>query len=152
MSATGFIYILSNPSFEELKIGQTATDPKSRAAQLYTTGVPTPFSLAYYALVDDYENIERKTHLELEQFRHNTSREFFVVDLKTAINAIRRAAGEGLKFEEQLQISEEEGEPIPGDNEAVRGVGLWAPDLDELENVYKKNYINAWDLWINLKK
>ena len=76
MSATGFIYILSNPSFEELKIGQTATDPKSRAAQLYTTGVPTPFSLAYYALVDDYENIERKTHLELEQFRHNTSREF----------------------------------------------------------------------------
>ena len=40
----GWFYVLSNPEMSGLlKVGRTTEHPRMRAAQLHTTGVPTPF-------------------------------------------------------------------------------------------------------------
>tara|TARA_A100001015_G_C14355920_1_gene468566 strand:+ start:320 stop:514 length:195 start_codon:yes stop_codon:yes gene_type:complete len=52
--ANGFIYIMSNPSFTDgkIKIGKSQKDPALRKEELNTTGLPEPFELEYYALVE----------------------------------------------------------------------------------------------------
>jgi len=78
----GFIYALSNPAFPELlKIGFSSKDPSDRAGKLYTTGVPTPYALAYYCFIDDAQTIERRIHAMISAYRHNNEREFFRIDL-----------------------------------------------------------------------
>ena len=51
----GFIYIMSNSAFPNLlKIGKSTKDPtKDRVSELNQTGVPEPFKVEYYALVED---------------------------------------------------------------------------------------------------
>jgi len=85
----GFIYIAKNKAMPDLlKIGYTEKVPTARISELFTTGVPEPFELAYYCLVDDVKNIERTIHNKLESFRHSKSREFFRVDLEVVLNLI----------------------------------------------------------------
>ena len=44
----GLIYVLTNEAMPGLvKIGITGSDPNSRADQLYTTGVPVPFTVEF---------------------------------------------------------------------------------------------------------
>jgi hypothetical protein len=89
---SGFIYILSNPSFPSLlKIGKTERVPsESRVSELYTTGVPSPFKVEYYALVDDHDRLERVIHSRLDSLRHNSGREFFKVDVEEVVRLIRQ--------------------------------------------------------------
>ena len=56
----GYIYIMINPSYPNLvKIGKTSRSPEERAAELsQTSGVPTPFYVAYEELVKDYGRVE----------------------------------------------------------------------------------------------
>jgi hypothetical protein len=49
--AKGYIYVLSNPSFNKVKIGYSERDPIVRVSELDTTGVPTPFTLEYSVLI-----------------------------------------------------------------------------------------------------
>ena len=60
----GYVYILINQSYRYgglrrklLKIGQTSRNPEERAKELSSTGVPTPFEVAYYIQSDKYEKI-----------------------------------------------------------------------------------------------
>lgn len=78
MSA-GYIYILINKSLEGLiKIGSTTLGVKERARQLSSsTGVPTPFIVAYEIYVEDCINFEKQIHNQLSEFRVNPNREFF---------------------------------------------------------------------------
>jgi hypothetical protein len=88
----GFIYIMSNPSFQEglLKIGKSSKRPVlSRRKELQTTGVPEPFVVEYSAFVDDFSLIEQRAHKVLDRFRNKSNREFFNIPLPTAIIAIR---------------------------------------------------------------
>jgi len=94
----GFIYILVNASLPYIKIGRTERRPELRAQELSTTGVPTPFRVAYKLYVDNCEEIERKAHFELSEYRVSNNREFFEVELTTAVGVI-----------EQLTASTEEG-------------------------------------------
>nr|WP_319997864.1 GIY-YIG nuclease family protein [uncultured Draconibacterium sp.] len=74
----GYVYILTNSSMPDLiKIGKTARDSRTRAKELSTTSIPTPFKVAFEIFSSDYENIERKAHASLEDFRVNQNREFF---------------------------------------------------------------------------
>ena len=75
----GYVYILSNPSFNYLKIGFTNRDVQNRIEELNTTGVPTPFELVYEVLVWDAASVERKIHLELNDCRVRDNREFFQI-------------------------------------------------------------------------
>jgi hypothetical protein len=88
VSTIGYIYCLSNPSFEEnvYKIGFTSKTPQQRALQLYKTGVPTPFNVELYKCITDYKTNEKKVHKILKQYRINDQREFFRVSLSTIDN------------------------------------------------------------------
>jgi hypothetical protein len=92
----GDLYVLSNPSLclngrPLVKIGFSKS-ARGRAAQLYTTGVPTPFVLcsakgAWYPAF-----LEKLVHKHLRRQRVNTRREFFVTPVQEAEKLVRRAA------------------------------------------------------------
>ena len=100
----GWVYILTNDSFEDLiKIGMTGGLPKDRAEKLsQSTGVPTPFRVRYGAYVRDEAALEKAVHVELAHHRVNDGREFFRVASEEAISTIQKI-GEVL-FE---QVNEE---------------------------------------------
>lgn len=87
----GFIYILINPSLKDLlKIGMTTRSPEERAKELSTTGVPTPFFVAFSEEVSDCQMIEKEIHLQLENFRYIKNREFFEIPLAHAIKIVAK--------------------------------------------------------------
>ena len=87
--AKGFIYILRNNAMTGLlKVGFSVKVPDERASELYTTGVPEPFELTYYCLVDDAKRIETEIHKGLSSYRHNNGREFFRVELADVLQLI----------------------------------------------------------------
>lgn len=105
---SGFVYILSNPVFEggRIKIGSSKSDPReNRKDELYTTGVPEPFKVEYFAFVDDYESVETKVHSFLDSDRPNKKREFFTCSVERAIIAIQQHAD--IKYEEVFYLSPE---------------------------------------------
>lgn len=82
MDSQGWLYCLSNPAIPGLlKIGQTKNEPKERANQLQTTGVPLPFKIEFAKLVKDYIKKEKILLSLLEQYsnRVNPKREFFKI-------------------------------------------------------------------------
>lgn len=86
MSTRGFIYVLENESMPGIvKVGMTTRLPESRAAELYTTGVPTPFTIAMAVEVSNVDVYERYAHAELSEYRISDSREFFKVSTDYAI-------------------------------------------------------------------
>lgn len=111
----GFIYIMSNKSFADkrIKIGISKSDPTQRKDKLYSTGVPEPFVVEYYALVEEYEEIEKTVHRKLTGLRPNKQREFFICTIEKAIVSIRNCAEINYerifyKTDEQLKIEQEE--------------------------------------------
>ena len=96
----GFIYIMSNPDYKDrVKIGQSERDPSSfRINELYTTGIPEPFEIEYYAFVENFKEIEKKIHRLFYKERQKKNREFFYVSVPQAILAIRENSK--IKYEE----------------------------------------------------
>lgn len=89
MTMKGFIYVLSNPSLPSLKIGKTKADPSQRVKELTgSTSIPTPFVIEYYAYVEEFDAKEREIHQVLDDARVNKNREFFEVDIASAIGTI----------------------------------------------------------------
>lgn len=92
MSDNGYVYVLMNPSMENLvKIGKTNRDPIKRAEELSsTTGVPTPFVVVYDNYFENCSDAESFVHTLLESrgYRISKHREFFEVPLKEAIDAV----------------------------------------------------------------
>lgn len=94
MSDNGYVYVLINPSMEGLvKIGKTNRDPQTRAKELATTGVPTPFVSVFDEFFDDCTAAENFIHTLLENkgYRVSGNREFFSIPVKEAIEAVIKA-------------------------------------------------------------
>ena len=76
----GYVYIASNPSYQEnlVKIG-SSNKPNIRMKQLYSTGVPEPFSIVYLLRCYDntHEKVEKEIHDKFDSCRTNPRREFF---------------------------------------------------------------------------
>jgi hypothetical protein len=91
----GYLYVLTNRSLGSLvKIGKTTRSPKERVIELSAgTAVPTPFMLAFDAYVEDCSKAEEYVHSRLEKdgYRVSSNREFFNVDVSTAIALILEA-------------------------------------------------------------
>jgi len=68
-----------------IKIGKTKRDSRSRARELYKTGVPTPFQVAFEIFCDNCDQVEKNIHKHLDDFRVNTDREFFKYPIDQAI-------------------------------------------------------------------
>lgn len=82
----GYVYILINQSFPHLlKIGRTLRDSRARARELSTTGVPTPYQVAFEIFSENHEQLEAAMHSELAAFRVTDRREFFHYPLNKAI-------------------------------------------------------------------
>ena len=92
----GYIYILSNVSMPGiLKIGFTTNSPEDRVKDLSrATGVPTPFTVAFFMHVTSTSRAEREIHLKLDKYRVSANREFFTVPLQEAIKIIQEVAKE----------------------------------------------------------
>ena len=89
--AKGFVYVLSNAAYQGLlKIGFSRKVPDGRAAELDTTGVPSPFVVEYYCLVEGDAELEGQVHGLLNAKRHRKDREFFRVEVNEAIVEIQR--------------------------------------------------------------
>lgn len=85
------VYVLTNPAMPGLvKIGRTDnTDANSRIGQLYTTGVPVPFTIEYACKVENPDQVEKALHIAFAPQRINPKREFFQIDAAQAIAILR---------------------------------------------------------------
>lgn len=88
---SGYVYILTNPSLDGMiKVGRTFRDSRSRARELFTTGLPTPFQVAFEIFSDNHEKLEADFHQELIDFRISNNREFFRYPLDKAIVLLQK--------------------------------------------------------------
>lgn len=98
MSTSGFVYLLTNRAFPGyVKIGYTRASPFDRAEELYTTGVPEPFTVYRAWYVFDAASAEQAIHMVLAPRRSaQGAREFFAVTVDEAIGAITRVVMQDL--------------------------------------------------------
>lgn len=162
MNDNGYVYVLMNPSMQNLvKIGKTKREPEERAKELSTTGVPTPFIVVYSCYFENCSKAEYFVHeyLESEGFRVSSKREFFEIPIKDAIDSVMKAKenfGEFEKinsenieeFEENFEDETDDYDP-DYDNEEIRetlnkaqeyeyGAGDELQDIDEAIKYYLK--------------
>lgn len=77
----GFVYAMGNKFMPGLiKIGRSYDAPEERALQLYTTGVPGPFTVVLSAWMQDSHAGEKALHMALNEHRVNSAREFFSIE------------------------------------------------------------------------
>ncbi|MGA9768971.1 MAG: GIY-YIG nuclease family protein [Blastocatellia bacterium] len=87
MQQFSIVYVLTNPAMPGLvKIGRTShNDANIRIAQLYTTGVPVPFTIEFAGRVQNAEEVEKAMHTASAPYRINPKREFFRIEPEQAI-------------------------------------------------------------------
>ncbi len=85
------VYVLTNPAMPGfVKIGKTLIeDINQRLGQLYTTGVPFPFELAFACKVPNADEVERALHRAFAPNRANPRREFFNIEPDQAIAILK---------------------------------------------------------------
>ncbi len=85
------VYVLTNPAMPGfVKIGKTLlNDVNQRLSQLYTTGVPFPFELAFACKVPNADEVERALHRAFAPNRSNPRREFFNIEPDQAIAILK---------------------------------------------------------------
>lgn len=107
---------MTNPAFPNLvKIGKSSKDPtKYRALELQSTGVPAPFKVEYYALVEDENVLEQEVHRYFSSKRYSNNREFFDTSPDDAVNVIKLLANKqnSLFHEKSNFISVDQAKPL----------------------------------------
>jgi len=87
-----YIYFMSNASFDEdvIKIGWSRKHPSLRACELYTSGLPTPFTIEYVITTNkgNGSKLEKEIHNYLNEYRMNDKREFFKINKQHLFNII----------------------------------------------------------------
>lgn len=94
----GYIYCLTNEAIPGLvKIGKTARDPITRAAEISaSTGVPTPFDIVWSREVPNMDKAEADLHAALAEHRHTKRREFFRCTPETAMARAKKLSSFGV--------------------------------------------------------
>ena len=101
-----------------LKIGFTDRNPKTRADELYKTGVPFPFKIEFVKYVDNPKGIENSIHLIFNKHRVNNKREFFKIPLEKAKSAFDSLDGDyWTDNDEKLDIDENNDENTDENND-----------------------------------
>lgn len=85
------VYVLTNPAMPGfVKIGKTLLeDVSQRIGQLYTTGVPFPFELAFACKVPNADEVEKALHRAFAPYRANPKREFCNIEPDQAIAILK---------------------------------------------------------------
>ena len=136
--AIGYVYILENDSMPGLiKIGRTSRDSAERARELSsTTGVPTPFKVAFELPSAEYEQLEGAIHNRLAGYRVTSNREFFKYPVNKAISLLKK-----LNTEKQGGIRSE---IITGKKNLVNRVSnffqrFFRPEPDKLNRIERND-------------
>ena len=98
-----FIYILYN-SDERLsgiiKVGKTTKHPEVRAYQITSqTGTFGQFHVEWFMQVPDCNIAEKIAHNKLNDFRSNSRKEFFEIDIDKAINILETSLNQYFETE-----------------------------------------------------
>lgn len=110
MNNNGYIYVLMNPSLQNMvKIGKTTRTPEERAKELSSnTGVPTPFVVVYSYLFEDCTLAENfvHTYLETKGYRVSSNREFFEIPINEAVDSVIKAKEHFGEFTKKTEIED----------------------------------------------
>jgi len=90
---TGYVYILTNPSFREdwVKIGKSSRPVDVRSKELDNTAVPLPFEIYATLKTTKYAKVERQIHKQID-LRIRQNREFFNIAPSVALDIMRDIA------------------------------------------------------------
>ena len=107
-SSLDIVYVLTNEAMPGLvKIGKTSQDrPETRVNQLYTTGVPVPFTIEYACRVVDAREVERVLHNAFDLQRINQNREFFEIEPRHVIGVLKLLSQEDVTEAVQSESSD----------------------------------------------
>lgn len=94
---TGYVYILTNPSFREDwgKIGKSSRPVDVRSKELDNTAVPLPFEIYATLKTTKYAKVERQIHKQIDRLtdlRIRQNREFFNIAPSVALDIMRDIA------------------------------------------------------------
>jgi hypothetical protein len=128
----GYVYVLSNPAMPDLvKIGFTTQDDINvRLRELFSTGVPAPFSVEYACKLLDYRKVESALHRAFHPQRVHAKREFFNIEPDQAIAIME--IFEGMDITSDV-ITKDEATAEVSDREAKRKLKKRRPNIDYYE-------------------
>ena len=94
---TGYVYILTNPSFREdwVKIGKSSRPVNVRSKELDNTAVPLPFEIYATLKTTKYAKVEKQIHKQIDRLtdlRIRQNREFFNIAPSVALDIMRDIA------------------------------------------------------------
>lgn len=94
---TGFVYILTNPSFREdwVKIGKSIRPVDVRSKELDNTAVPLPFEIFATMQTEKFNEVEKLVHKTIDRLtdlRIRQNREFFNVAPQVALDILKDIA------------------------------------------------------------
>ena len=89
--AKGYIYVISNPRFDGVKIGMTEKSVEARVKSLRTAGVPMKPKIEGYFISHNVQQDEKKAHEKLR--RYHLEREHFSIDAVTALIRLANTFG-----------------------------------------------------------
>lgn len=97
LTETGYVYILTNPSFREdwVKIGKSTRPVDIRSKELDNTAVPLPFEIFATMKTRKFNEVEKLVHKTIDRLtdlRIRQNREFFNVDPKVALDIFKDIA------------------------------------------------------------
>jgi T5orf172 domain len=88
-NSKGWVYIITNPMHELIKIGFTTEKPEDRASQLDGTSIAGKHKVIFAILVDNAYQCEQKIHHILDDYRVDNNREWFKVSAAKAVETIK---------------------------------------------------------------
>jgi len=139
----GWVYVLVNSSVPGMaKVGRTTRAPAERAVELSSTGVATPFIVAYQLYLTDCHAGERAVHAELDRrgLRVAPNREFFRGAASEIIDVVLQA-GEALGGpkppDKALRRAENAAALLAAGDRALHGTGDTLQDTGEALRCYK---------------
>jgi hypothetical protein len=86
----GFVYVISNPAWNCVKVGKTI-DSKQRLAQMQTYSPYRDYKIEHYAFSQNALGLEKFIHSKLRQFHVNG--EWFQIEPLSVIRCIKRFNG-----------------------------------------------------------
>ena len=160
---SGFVYVLSNVAMPKiLKIGKSDRDPTEfRVNELYTTGVPQPFKVEYFAYVEDHHRLEKVLHSRFDSQRINSGREFFQISVEEVVVVLRQSAkviADKLYYKSEKEIQDEKNklDQLKKNNEKNKEKLLYEKEITEkklkLEAENKENEKKRWEESVNFAR
>ena len=101
------VYVLSNPAFDGyVKVGRTI-DLEQRLKQLDNTSVPLPFRCEFAIEVPNDVEAEKLVHQAFADARVRSNREFFEIEPRRVIAALKLTGGKDVTPKEDIAEDEE---------------------------------------------